>query len=308
MNISEIVQSHGWRNFMAKLYGWGASVVIIGALFKINHWPGGTYIIAIGLIVEAVIFFFSAFEPIHEEVDWTLVYPELAGMTDEEELQRYRRGPARPAGVAESAGGGGGGGGSAALAKFDEMLEKGDISQELFNTLGEGLKNLSNTAQNMKDISGASLATNEYVDKVKSASKVFEEFSSTQSKSSEDLNNSLSNLVGSYQKLSSSIHEDVDNISANNNNYKEKLEQLNNNLDALNAAYEMQLKGSSQNMENTKELYDGIGEMMNDLKASIQETKNYKEEISKLHKNLSELNNIYGNMLSSMSVLSSSRN
>ncbi len=303
MNISEIVQSQGWRNFMAKLYGWGASIVIIGALFKINHWPGGTYVIAIGLLVEAVIFFFSAFEPIHEEVDWTLVYPELAGMTDEEELHRYRKGPSRPVG-----GGGGGGEGSAALAKFDEMLEKGDISQELFNKLGEGLKNLSDTAKNMNDISNASVATNEYVRNVKTASKSFEEFSGIQSKSNEELNNTLNSLLGSYQTLSDSINQDVDNMSSNNNNYKDKLEQLNKNLDALNAAYEMQLKGSTENLENTKELYDGIGEMMNDLKSSIEETKQYKNEISKLHQNLAELNNIYGNMLSSMSVLSNSRN
>lgn len=75
---------------MKYLYGWGATAVIVGALFKLMHWPGAGIMLTIGMTVEAVIFFFSAFEPIHEEVDWTLVYPELAGMSDEEELKQYR--------------------------------------------------------------------------------------------------------------------------------------------------------------------------------------------------------------------------
>ena len=75
MSLSEIVQSSGYKNFMAKLYGIGASVVIVGALFKIQHWNGAGLMLTVGLFTEAIIFFFSAFEPLHEEVDWTLVYP-----------------------------------------------------------------------------------------------------------------------------------------------------------------------------------------------------------------------------------------
>src|SRR5450755_1167645 len=69
-----------WKNFMAKLYGIGAAIVIVGAMFKIMHWPGAGPMLVVGLSTEAVIFFFSAFEPPHEEVDWSLVYPELSGM------------------------------------------------------------------------------------------------------------------------------------------------------------------------------------------------------------------------------------
>ena len=84
MSLAELVQSSGWKNFMAKLYGIGASVVIIGALFKIQHWQCAGLMLTIGLFTEAIIFFFSAFEPLHEEVDWTLVYPELAGIPEDE--------------------------------------------------------------------------------------------------------------------------------------------------------------------------------------------------------------------------------
>ena len=84
MSLAELVQSSGWKNFIAKLYGLGASVVIVGALFKIQHWPLAGTMLTIGLLTEAIIFFFSAFEPLHEEIDWSLVYPELAGIPEDE--------------------------------------------------------------------------------------------------------------------------------------------------------------------------------------------------------------------------------
>ena len=76
----EFAQTEKFKNLMAKLYGWGASVVILGALFKILHWPGADLMLILGLGTESIIFFFSAFEPVKEEYDWSLVYPELAAM------------------------------------------------------------------------------------------------------------------------------------------------------------------------------------------------------------------------------------
>ena len=80
-----------WKSFMAKLYGFGAAIVIVGAMFKIMHWPGAGPMLVVGLSTEAVIFFFSAFEPPHEEVDWSLVYPELAGMHGEEGEKEHEK-------------------------------------------------------------------------------------------------------------------------------------------------------------------------------------------------------------------------
>lgn len=77
--------SKKFKNGMAKLYGWGASVVILGAMFKLMHWPGAGGMLVVGLSIEAVIFFFSAFEKPHEEPDWSLVYPELGFMKDPED-------------------------------------------------------------------------------------------------------------------------------------------------------------------------------------------------------------------------------
>jgi len=86
-NITEVVQGSKYKNFMKYLYGWGASVVLMGALFKLQHWPAAGVMLIVGMSTEAIIFFFSAFEPIVEEVDWSIVYAELAGITDEAALR-----------------------------------------------------------------------------------------------------------------------------------------------------------------------------------------------------------------------------
>jgi len=132
MSLAEIVESSGWKNFIAKLYGLGASVVIVGALFKIQHWPLAGLMLTVGLLVEALIFFFSAFEPLHEELDWTLVYPELAGISeDEEESYSHSKGGRGRSG---GNGGYGGGAGAVALAKFDEMLENAEKKKIIAST------------------------------------------------------------------------------------------------------------------------------------------------------------------------------
>src|SRR4030095_4576716 len=91
MGLAQLTSGKKFKTFMARLYGWGASIVIVGALFKIQHYPGAGCFLVLGLGTEAIIFFFSAFEPPHEDVDWSLVYPELAGMEDEDSHTRTDR-------------------------------------------------------------------------------------------------------------------------------------------------------------------------------------------------------------------------
>src|SRR5210317_1857626 len=157
MGITELVQSSGWKSFTAKLYGFGASIVMVGALFKIMHWTGAGVALTVGLLTEAVIFFFSAFEPLHEELDWTLVYPELAGMTDPDELDEYKDEVLAGRGVT--------------LERFDDLFNQADIRPETIQKLGDGLNTLSNTASNLSDISAASMATQQYAENVQKAAE-----------------------------------------------------------------------------------------------------------------------------------------
>lgn len=297
MSLAELTQSSGWKNFMAKLYGIGASIVIVGALFKIQHWPGASYMLTTGLLVEAVIFFFSAFEPLHEEIDWSLVYPELAGIHGEEApaVESHEH---KAHGAVSSGGGGGfvsgGGAGSAALAKFDEMLEKADITPDLFQKLGVGMKKLSESTSNITAMGDVSAASTKYMSTINSA------------------NDNLGKLSESYQattkvinETSQTYHNMADSMSVievGGKSYQQQLETLNKNLSALNAVYELQRKGADDHLKDSDQLFKGIQGLMKDLTDSAGDTKKYREQINKLNDNLSALNNVYGNMLSAMNV------
>lgn len=319
-SITDLVQSTGWKNFMAKLYGIGASVVIIGAMFKIQHWPGAGVMITLGLSTEAIIFFFSAFEPLHEELDWTLVYPELAGMTDPDEMENYRE--ALTAGRAGSV-----------LERFDQIVSQSSISAEDFNKLSEGLHKINATAAKISEITDASVATNEYVNNFKSAaqalsnmavnyttntqtlqesvnllSQSYQQTAEAVVKSGQEISNHIArsgeNLAGTYEKLTQSIAAYQESINAGGKGYSSQLETLNKNLAALNAVYELQLKETDQHIKENQQVFGELGSMMKNLKESVEETKKYREEMAKLSENIATLNNIYGNMLSAMNVVS----
>ena len=295
MSLAELVQSSGWKNFIAKLYGLGASVVSIGALFKIQHWPLAGTMLTIGLLTEAVIFFFSAFEPLHEEVDWSLVYPELAGIPEDETPELASQGGKYHGGISGGGGGGyGGGSGAVALAKFDEMLEKAEISPDLFQKLGVGMKKLSETTANMNVMGDVTAASSKYMNTINSA------------------NDSLGKLSDSYQSTTKLINEtgstyrnmadSLSVIEVGGKSYQQQLETLNKNLSALNSVYELQRKGADEHIKESDSLYKGIQGIMKDLSESAGDTKKYREQITKLNDNLSALNNVYGNMLAAMNV------
>jgi len=290
MSLAELVQSSGWKNFIAKLYGLGASVVIIGALFKIQHWPMAGTMLTIGLLTESVIFFFSAFEPLHEEIDWSLVYPELAGIPDDESPELASHG-SRQHGIVS---GGGGGAGSVALAKFDEMLEKAEITPDLFQKLGGGMKKLSDATANINAMGDVSAASSKYMDTINTADESLNKLSNSYQETAKAINESGS----TYRNMAESFSV----IEVGGKAYQDQLESLNKNLSALNAVYELQRKGADDHLKESDNLYKGIQGLMKDLTESADDTKSYREQITKLNENLTALNNVYGNMLTAMNV------
>jgi gliding motility-associated protein GldL len=281
---NSLFASKKWKNFMAKLYGFGAAVVIVGALFKIQHWPGASLMLIIGLGTEAVIFIFSAFEPIHEEYDWTLVYPELAGMQDEG--KQLEEGRADDGSVTE---------------QLDKMLEEAKIGPELIESLGAGLRSLSENAAKLGDVSDATVASKEFSDNLLKASRTVDGLSQTYERASESVNNSVSELASSYSRAAKAL-EAMSAANESSSSYNEQLSKVSKNLAALNAAYELQLQGSNEHLKATEKLYSGIGEMLGNLNESLDDTRKYRTEISTLATNLEQLNTVYGNMLSAMNV------
>jgi gliding motility-associated protein GldL len=306
-SLSDIVESAGWRKFMAKLYGLGASVVIVGALFKINHWNGSTWMLAIGMFTEAIIFFFSAFEPLHPELDWTLVYPELSGMTDQDEMDQIQElGP---------------GFGTRPLERIESILGDANINEESLKNIGIGLEKLDKAASGIADISGASVATKEFLSHIQAAASTVSTMNETYnssvgaihesathlanaySESARQVSQSGSEVSNSYAMIAETIKNENQLLSKTGQNYESQLEALNKNLSALNSVYELQVKESAEHLKGSQQVYSGVEEMIRKLKDSVDETNRYREEILKLRESLSSLNSIYGNMLSSMNVL-----
>ena len=239
---------------MAKLYGFGAAIVIVGALFKIQHWEGASLMLIAGLGTEAVIFAFSAFEKPHEEPDWTLVYPELATGGDGPDPKKGKL-----------------------TDQLDSMLKDANIDSALLERLGDGMRNLGNQANKLGEVAEASAATKDYGAALQKATGQVSELSEMYAQVSEN----LTGLVGSAEAGASVGHH---------------MEQMTSNLSALNAMYEGQLAQLEQN----KALYAGMGELVQNLNDSVEDTKLYKDNIAELAKNLASLNTVYSNMLNAM--------
>ncbi len=279
---------------MSRLYGWGASAVIIGALFKIMHWPGADYALVIGMGVEALVFFFSAFEDMPEEPNWSLVYPELAGL--EGEAPPHRRvveGATTQQNITLS-------------TNLDKLMEEADIGPELINNLGRGLRNLSDNAARLADLSNATVATNQYIQNMESASKsVLELSQSYKNKAeylkhdlslSEEYNNTIQNAIGSISQMNEAYRDSAQKAQDG----AHASEKLTKNLSALNTAYELQMQAASNQAENAKKYDQAIGRVADNLSSSAESSKKYKEEMERLTKNIEALNSVYGNMLSAM--------
>lgn len=281
MGINSLVKTKKFKNFMSKLYGWGAAVVILGALFKINHYPGAEIMLIVGLSVESLIFFFSAFEPPFVEPDWSLVYPELAGMYHEGETKAVAKGKKHeePKSLTQA---------------LDNMLVEAKIEPELIASLGEGMRQLSQNANKLANITDAAAATQGYVSNLETASASVLELSDAYQKTSNVLRNSTESIAKSAESMNFS---DIDGKE-----YNTQLQRIAKNLATLNNIYELQLQSSQANVDASASMQDGINKFIEYLNKSINNTKNYEEASTKLTENVKALNQVYGNMLAAMNV------
>ncbi|WP_306640315.1 gliding motility protein GldL [Sanyastnella coralliicola] len=237
--------SKKWKLLMAKVYGIGAGVVIIGALFKIQHWPFASLLLIIGLLTEAIIFFLSAFEPPHEEPDWSLVYPELA--------------------TGEQREGGDHSVGGSLTEQLDGMLAEAKIEPELIASLGDGMRSLSTQAGQLSDMSDAAVATQEYSNSLRGASDKVNELASTYQEASESLTGlkegqSYGAAAGEHlQKMS-------ENLSSLNNMYELQLQELEKSRQLYSGMAEL-VENLSDSIEDTRKYKDNISDLAKNLES-----------------------------------------
>ena len=271
--MSKLGKVTGFKRYLHLASCFGASIVIVGALFKIQHWPGANAALIAGLGTEAVLFCLFGIDIPHEEVDWTLAYPELSGMAHEEHEEPESNLPI--------------------TAQLDNLLAEAKIGPDLIKSLGTGMKSLGESVNKMSDITNASVATNEYVDSVKNATKNVTNLSDTYSKANESFEGIAQSIAGVSQSTESSA-----------SGISESLSKVSKNLSALNATYELQLQDSKSQLDTTSKFYEGLNELMKNLHDSLDDTKKYRQEMATLSNNLTSLNTVYGNMLSAMNFKS----
>lgn len=306
---------------MNYFYSFGASVVLLGALFKLEHWTGGPTMLMIGMSCEALIFFLSAFEPMVETPDWTKVYPQLNPDYEfEEEIEL----PARPS------------------RGLDEMLEKAEITPEMMSKLKKGLMDLTNTAKGISEISSATLATEIYIRNMSSASQSMNSFAEVNNKATLSVERSLGDLVHSYEhssklisgsskemaesfaestkkinqqlattseKLSSSysdftesVQKDFSSLSENSKSYAGEIAKMNSSLATLNSSYELHLQNVKKLTETSSKSVSDQAGLQQMVSETLEEAKKYYLLTERMNKNLEALNQVYGNMLGAMNI------
>lgn len=204
-----MAQSRSSKKLFNMAYGLGASIVILGALFKILHWEigplNGGILLAVGLITEAIIFAISAFEPVDDDLDWSLVYPELAGGTAQD---RKKKEPEDAQGLLSK--------------KLDEMLKDARIDSELMNSLSTSIRSFEGAAKGMAPTAEAMNSTKKYSEEMALAAAQMD---------------SLNSLYKVQIESTSRQAEANQQVAENAEQLKQQMQHLATNLSSLNGVY-----------------------------------------------------------------------
>lgn len=231
----------------------GASVVIIGALFKILHWKGADYMLMLGLFTEAFIFLVYAFlpPPGNEMAAIAEALPKMATS------------------------------GNPALDKLDKMMAEADITPTNLKKLSEGFQKFGVTVNQMKDATDVVAATTEYTSKTKEATKA------------------LSMMKDAYTQSATTMAS-FNEASESTKQFHGQVQILTKNLGSLNTIYELELQDTNNHLKAMNNFYSNLVQASQAMQGSVDDAKKTQEQIGLLAKNLGNLNQVYGNMLSAM--------
>lgn len=243
MSFKEFSESKKYKNFMAKVYGIGASIVLVGALFKLTHmslfgWSGAANtMLTVGLLTEAIIFFFSAFEPVHMDPDWSLVYPELWDMYHGDGTAHKKPGT-RTSNAAGNVSG------DAITEQLNAMFEKANINSATMEKLSAGLNKLGENASKIADVSEAVAATSNYTKAMNKASETAMELDAQMSKTAtnaamfSDTSKKMNDTMALYIEKVNASATSTDNLNHQLNDLSKRMTAMNtvygNMLNAMN--------------------------------------------------------------------------
>lgn len=207
-----MAQAKSSKRLFNMAYGLGASIVILGALFKILHWElgplNGGLLLAIGLITEAIIFAISAFEPVDDDLDWALVYPELAGGAGSTRKATVTEDPVEAQGLLSK--------------KLDEMLKDARIDSELMNSLSTSIRSFEGATKSMAPTAEAMTSTKRYSEEMSLAAAQMD---------------SLNSLYKVQIESTARQTEANQEVAANAEQLQQQMKHLATNLSSLNGVY-----------------------------------------------------------------------
>lgn len=270
--IDALLRSRGYRIAMKYLYAWGASVVIIGALFKILHLPGANEMLIVGLGTEAAVFFVSGLEPLPEDErhwDWSKVFPQLKEDSEEE-------------GVEVPLGMGGTGGLMPGLAPGIKSLQESSLTPDLLEQLASSIEGLRVSVTSLTDITDAAVATNEFAEKVREASVRVEQLSQSYAVTAD----AMSKIAASFGDIQS---------------YQAQIKTLSHTISQLNTVYENELQEMQKHIAAIGRFYGGLGRVLSSIESTAADAEQLRQELVGLNNNLRGLNAVYGGMLSGIS-------
>ena len=275
-------ESYQGKNVVNIIYSVGASVVIVGALFKILHWPGASQVLMLGMFTEAFLFIIGSLERPHPEFHWENVFPQLLEYGTKPELLEEKSKQPRPtllgAGVANAPVTATGfveaeGGAAAAASAKVPTLKDEDVK-----ALKDGIADLAKTASQLSELGKVAQTGVKLNEKLAAAEVATEAYA-----------NATAGLAPSYAQVSG----DMSAVAEQTKAYKAGVEEVGKRLASLNSVYELQLQSLNAQVEAQKGAAAAAKEAAEAQAALATGAK-------QLQKQVADLNGIYGNMLNAL--------
>lgn len=279
-------------------YSWGASIVIIGAMFKLLHLPYGNQILFVAMTVEALVFLVSAFEKPGNEYHWEEVFPVLKSKNPMDRPDFAGQGRSilnSPDNLEDDSTTG-----ELNINLVDAPAAKKmvgldlDLSNQDTKSLSDSIKKLSGAADQISKMAELTEATQKYMEQLSSMSVNMERFS--------QVTNSLTDVSDTLLNSYRSITDNSDGISQNSRGYVQQMEALNRNISGLNTIYEIQLKSISSQIESIEHINGGLNRIRDMYDGSVVDSSVFRNETEKMTRQLAELNQVYGRLLQAMTV------
>jgi gliding motility-associated protein GldL len=274
-SISQLVATKKWKKLTSVMYGIGASLVIIGALFKLQHWTGAGIMLSVGMITECVIFFFSAFDPLPAEYHWETIYPELSGDNpniEEDEVPR---------------------GGSSRMTARDRLLQQGSgielsIDPAAADQLKQSVERFNQSISSLNALSTISDASQQFVSGLQQAAGNMNTLNETAQTFANTYRETAQTVVDVYRNTTQTVSEQSQQANAN-------LAVLNKNLQAVNTSYELYLQEHREYVAHSKTL-------LSSMDNSAQQSQLFDQQMLTLNKLIAELNAAYTSVVQTVNA------